>query len=135
MLDFNLPIQTRDGRPVRILCTDRKSETPYPVLALATSPSGHEFLIACLPSGKVVDDLDFPTDLVNAPRVDFSKPVRQRDGTPVRILCTDMIHPEYPVVGIVMLAEQELRTWTAEGYYSHAADHTTHLDPRDLVNA
>lgn len=32
-IDFTKPVQTRDGRPVRILCTERKHDS-YPVVGL-----------------------------------------------------------------------------------------------------
>ena len=44
MLDINKPVQTRDGQPARILCTDKKGNLP--ILALfgeddRVGPSGH----------------------------------------------------------------------------------------------
>lgn len=48
--------------------------------------------------------------------IDFTKPVQTRDGKPVRILCTDMNNPVYPVVGLVNYGREEyVITWTIEG--------------------
>lgn len=40
-IDFNKPVQTREGRPARVICTDKKGSA-YPVWALVMSESGHE---------------------------------------------------------------------------------------------
>jgi len=48
--------------------------------------------------------------------IDFTKPVQTRDGKPVRILCTDMNNPVYPIVGLVNYGREEhVITWTIEG--------------------
>lgn len=39
--DPTKPVQTRDGRPTRILCTDRK-HPDYPIVALVTWENGQE---------------------------------------------------------------------------------------------
>jgi hypothetical protein len=38
VLDFSKPVQTRDGREVKILCTDAKNE--YPISGLVTTDNG-----------------------------------------------------------------------------------------------
>lgn len=43
MVDFTKPVTTRDGRPVRILCTDRKG-TDHPVVGLVESKDCEELL-------------------------------------------------------------------------------------------
>ena len=63
MLDLTKPVQTRDGRPVRILCTD--GPEPYPIVGYIdgnTQPSSWQ------KSGKY-NQVRFatPTDLVNVP--------------------------------------------------------------------
>lgn len=40
-IDFTRPITTRDGRPVRILCTDRKG-TEHPIVGLVLEATGEE---------------------------------------------------------------------------------------------
>lgn len=48
---------------------------------------------------------------------DPTKPVQTRDGRPARILCTDYDNGQYPIVGIVRMADgrSSLRTFTRNG--------------------
>ena len=48
--------------------------------------------------------------------IDITKQYTTRDGLPVRILCVDADHPEYPVVGIL---NGRATDWTKTGKYSH----------------
>lgn len=65
-VDLTKPVQTRGGKPVRILCTDRKDRN-LPVVALVMFPDGREDVIAFTSSGRYVDDRETPMDLVNVP--------------------------------------------------------------------
>lgn len=81
MLDFSKPIQTRDGRPVLVLCTDaviiKGVNTLYSIVALvpryanhAATWRGHEVqkVIEYRPDGLArMDGLPVNYDLVNAP--------------------------------------------------------------------
>lgn len=68
-LDLTKPVQTRDGRPVRILCMDRKGE--YPVVGLVTE-NNRECVRSWPTSGRFyVDDIQ-GLDLINVP----PKPVK-----------------------------------------------------------
>ena len=52
-------------------------------------------------------------------KLDLTKPVRTRDGRPVRILCTDYNNGDFPVVGIVKGKARELIcTWQLNGQNS-----------------
>lgn len=67
-LDLTKPVQTRDGRPVRILCTDAQSITS--VVGLISEEPGKERLFAWNAHGRVAGlaQLDAHTDdLVNTP--------------------------------------------------------------------
>lgn len=69
-LDFTKPVQTRDGRNVRILCTDGGGE--YPVIGYCDPLEGdgdEGRIIGCwLLSGKTVSfGGDHELDLINAP--------------------------------------------------------------------
>jgi len=64
-LDLTKPVQTRDGRRVRILCTDRKSGTDYSVVGLLLD-EGIERARMWQPTGHY-SDYDNITDLVNVP--------------------------------------------------------------------
>ena len=57
---------TRDGRNVRIICTDRKG-TEYLVVALYTTSNGSEHLYSYLPNGRRYLSADSCRDLVFAP--------------------------------------------------------------------
>jgi hypothetical protein len=68
--DPTKPVQTRDGRPARILCTDKRGNG-YPILALITEDSGEEFACSFTVNGHNcsdgLDGLELPCDLVNVP--------------------------------------------------------------------
>jgi len=67
MVDFSKPVQTRDGRPVRILCTDRK-KTEQPVVGLIGYLDGTEIPHTWSHEGNfLVTNQECETDLVNAP--------------------------------------------------------------------
>lgn len=69
-LDLTKPVQTRDGHPVRILCTDRKGK--YPVVGLVISNYDDDF-IRCWPVSGIYDlDRLQHLDLINVP----PKPVK-----------------------------------------------------------
>lgn len=60
--DKSQRVETRDGRPVRIVCWDRNGD--YPIMALATEANGNESYITCLSNGrKTIHDQEFPSDL------------------------------------------------------------------------
>lgn len=61
------PVCTRDGRPVRILCFDRKSVYGYSILALVDE-GDHESFIVCTSRGKFYKyGKDNPYDLFMSP--------------------------------------------------------------------
>lgn len=59
------PVQTRDGRKARIICTDAKGS--FPIIALVTSLDDNlEEVITYSGKGKYyLDGEDFPLDLIN----------------------------------------------------------------------
>ena len=62
----NREIVTRDGRKVRILCTDRKGDTP--IIALVYDANdGQEYGYAFYSDGKIFSDEDNELDLFFAP--------------------------------------------------------------------
>ena len=67
MLDLTKPVQTRDGREVRVLCTDTKGAT-YPVVGLVTDEDGDEEETSWTTGGDFnIDDSGDDTDLINVP--------------------------------------------------------------------
>lgn len=63
-LDLTKPVQTRDGRSVRILCMDKKGWAP--VIGLIMRPDGYEEVQAWDKDG-LAGDCAKNVDLVNAP--------------------------------------------------------------------
>ena len=59
-------VVTRDGRPVRILCTDKKSYNEQ-IVGLIMGNSGMEFISTWTQQGKSFFNSDTPNDLFFAP--------------------------------------------------------------------
>jgi len=66
VLDFTKPVQTKDGRKVRILCTDAPGD--YPVVGLLGNTPYSWTIDGKYNRGLLVHDL---RDLVNAPRKEY----------------------------------------------------------------
>ena len=64
--DPNKKVVTRDGRNVRIVCTDQKG-TEYSVIALCTMSNGSENCYFYFPNGKMYLSADSCMDLFFAP--------------------------------------------------------------------
>lgn len=64
--DPNKKVVTRDGRNVRIICTDRKG-TEYSVVALCTMSNGSENCYFYFPNGRMYLSADSCMDLFFAP--------------------------------------------------------------------
>lgn len=65
MIDFTKPVQTRDGKPVRILCTDRKGDLP--VIGLLTLSDGREMVQSWHQNGMLCNGHSV-NDLINVPQ-------------------------------------------------------------------
>ena len=63
--DPSRKVVTRDGRPVRIICTDRKGATP--IIALVNDGLSEELGHAFYSDGKIFSDEDNELDLFFAP--------------------------------------------------------------------
>lgn len=67
--DPSKPVQTRDGRAARILCTDRK-DSRFPIIALVTYANGSETPSYYTKNGGYNDPIcnkHSPGDLINIP--------------------------------------------------------------------
>lgn len=62
----NRKVITRDGRNVRIICTDKRKSV-YPIIALCLMDDGSERLSSYLPNGKEDLNSDSYQDLFFAP--------------------------------------------------------------------
>lgn len=73
-LDLTKPVETRDGRPARVICTNRvpavpDAPDPYSVIALVTNKNGAENTYVYTRSGKFdATRSSHPMDLVQARR-------------------------------------------------------------------
>lgn len=59
-------VVTRDGRPVRIICTDMKSYSEK-IVGLIMSDTGIESIVTWTQQGKLFSNADTPNDLCFAP--------------------------------------------------------------------
>ena len=68
MIDLKKPVQTRDGKAARIICTDR-TNSEYPVVALVYLPDdfGEQLETYTLKGRYSQANVDNPYDLVNVP--------------------------------------------------------------------
>lgn len=64
IFDPTKPVQTRDGRKARIICTDKQGS--FPIVALILNKT-HEALIVYYTDGSSRDSLGAAIDLVNVP--------------------------------------------------------------------
>jgi len=73
MLDLTKPVQTRDGRKVRILCTDKSSgrtDRETKIVALVTSKELEvEEVLVYFSNGRFLYNSEYKHDLVNVPEV------------------------------------------------------------------
>lgn len=66
--DPTKPVQTRDGCPARVLCTDRRTSSEYPIIALYNAVNGDEVIESYTPEGFVgYRQHPCSCDLVNVP--------------------------------------------------------------------
>lgn len=101
-------VVTRDGRKVRIICTDRKGDTP--IIALVYDANvGQEYGCAFHSDGKYFIDKDDEFDLFFAPEKHegwiiinkYPDGVRDTNGI---IYHTELDIPDIPIVGVKRVA-------------------------------
>ena len=104
----NREVVTRDGRKVRILCTDRKGDTP--IIALVYNANeGQEYGYAFYSDGKFFRDGNDELDLFFAPEkhegwIIINKyPDGERDTNGI-IYHTKLDIPDIPIVGVQRVA-------------------------------
>lgn len=67
MIDLTKPVQTRDGRKARVICTDMEGGSER-IVALITNRSGGEHPLSYFKNGSYYNDDDSNnTDLINTP--------------------------------------------------------------------
>ncbi len=65
-LDLTKPVQTRDGRKARIICTDRLHGVE-PIVALVTEQDGVEYAADYRTNGRFLNFSESDWDLINVP--------------------------------------------------------------------
>ena len=103
----NREVVTRDGRKVRIICTDRKGATP--IIALVNDGLSEELGHAFYSDGKIFSDEDNELDLFFAPEKHegwiiinkYPDGVRDTNGI---IYSTELDIPDIPIVGVKRVA-------------------------------
>ena len=107
--DPSRKVVTRDGRPVRIICTDRKGDTP--IIALVNDANdGQEYGYAFYSDGKIFRDRGDELDLFFAPEkhegwIIINKwPDGERNTNGI-IYDTELDIPNKPQVGIYRVAK------------------------------
>lgn len=145
MISLDKTYQTRDGRPVRLLCTDSGLDS-YPVLGLVTNDSPGGFtekveLATWTGDGHFYKSrTESEADLIEAAQpepispepvmsnISLDKTYCTKDGRAVRILCTDA-KGDYPVVGLLRLRDgtDDTNKWTTEGSF-YRWDNPSNLD-------
>lgn len=89
MLDLTKPVQTRAGRPARILATDRQAGI-YTVVALRKDRDDYEICSVYTPEGRFsLGQEDHPYDLVNVPETITVKDHLVKNGTCVNVTTVD----------------------------------------------
>ena len=83
-------VVTRDGRPVRIICTDRKGATP--IIALVNDGLSEELGHAFYSDGKIFSDEDNELDLFFAPEKHEGWVNIIRDMVHNEVYCGNMIY-------------------------------------------
>lgn len=86
-LDLKKPLQTRDGKPVRLLCTNANTKGDWPLVGLVTnSMTGLEYVFQWHKDGSLYPDTAFHSDLINVPVKKVTKYIvmftNQRTGKP-----------------------------------------------------
>lgn len=106
----NREIVTRDGRNVRIICTDRKNHDGYPIIALVETDEDDERVRSFKIDGKwSIDGLESNFDLFFAPEKHegwiiinkYPDGVRDTNGI---IYHTELDIPDIPIVGVKRVA-------------------------------
>ena len=101
-------VVTRNGRKVRIICTDRKGDTP--IIALVYNANeGQEYGYAFYSNGKIFSDRNDELDLFFAPEKHegwiiinkYPDGVRDTNGI---IYHTELDIPDIPIVGVKRVA-------------------------------
>jgi hypothetical protein len=89
--DPSKPVQTREGSPARIICTDRKFKSldnykDWPILALFGN-GPNEIVGAFMRDGRMFSTRDDPRDLVNVPDIRYEYQNVYKRGTSTPRFC------------------------------------------------
>ncbi len=91
MLDFNKPVQTRDGRPAKIVSTNLAGL--YPIGLIVTNKDGTESFDTVDLRGRAYAPEETPGDLVNTPvRTEAFSRILRRNGEPLGLRVSSIQH-------------------------------------------
>ena len=105
----NREVVTRDGKKVRIICTDRVGLYTKPIVALITLPNGDENIKTFWDNGIETAGSEYENDLFFAPEkhegwIIINKyPDGERDTNGI-IYDTELDIPDIPIVGVKRVA-------------------------------
>lgn len=119
-------VETRDGRPVRVVCWDRKYG--FPICGLATEADGHESYVSCYFDGIADRAYECPSDLfIVTPEPELSEFEKELS----KCLCEASCRPEpenYDAWAkeyapkLLERAKEELQEKVIHDYWKQAAD-------------
>ena len=121
-IEYIEPTQEHVGQMVQVRDADDQPWIHCELLAVLPSKVPYRFCCYHEPNGSKVRAWEFAQVPRQKPQVnqetptkpiDWSKPVRTKDGRAVRVLCTDG-PGDYPVVGLAQYYPYPL-TWTMQG--------------------
>lgn len=137
LIDIEKKYRTRDGRPARILSTNKNP--PYPVVALIKSDV-REDLVSYTDTGMYHDggEINNYLDLIEVKEdtnamIEMNKTYRTRSGKPARVLCVDSQNEQNPVVALIQDSPEEeyVTTYSPDGRFLWDEEGVQH--PYDLI--
>lgn len=114
LIDLTKPVQTRDGRQVRILCCD--AEGPYPVIALLRDFGGEVPMTYTFSGCQYGPDQQSSSDLVNVPEKPKTYSIRRWIGVDERGIVREWCsRPDEIVYRLSALKEITIEITEGEG--------------------
>ena len=127
-IDINKTYRTRDGRTVTDLRKNLNNAT-YPFVATIGDDTGRytytadgHYLLGAINEYDLIEVIT-PPKPAPRPTFDPTKPVRTNDGRPARIICTDRVEANYPVLALVTspTGREVPRSFTLDGSPMHGS--------------
>lgn len=129
-IEYIEPTQEHVGQMVQVRDTDDQPWIHCELLAVLPTKVPYRFCCYHEPNGSKVRAWEFariprpkpqPTQEPTTNPIDWTKPVRTKDGRAVRVLCTDGPNAAYPVIGFIVGNDACYR-WTISGKWWDGKD-------------